>query len=442
MPLVINLDDVDQYLGKSYQGGYIEKYVREIGCKSVVVEEGYVDRDYLIDYANYYSRSHEPVERTVTRLHFFKGEFSCLKFLQEFGESKLSNLCGEYLGFSVVKPIRNRDDDLVVGRTLLATYPLIDTHAKIRRTYLRSEYTPHLYGHELSVASVPFQAQDGEVSKCATVALWTVCKVLKRLFGTQTYSPAEITSNATTVPSVIRSFPSDGLILEQIFDFIRYLNLEKDVIPIQGDKPTEQPERVMFAKSAVKSYLHLGVPIIGAVSMQKKGVEDRHAIVITGYGENDKGEMVELYTHDDQIGPYCKTEWKGLTTSLSNEWTSKFRYSDVVLEKLIIPVYPKIRLPFSAIWPRHIRSAENARDRGLRSELFYTTVCDYKAHLLRSKVLDKASVLIMNMPRFLAVERTSTKDRDLIDVVYDATAVYPKRPIAEITYGLPGNFGA
>jgi len=441
-PSVVELDNISEYLGQSCPGRYIKKYAREIGCKTVVVEENYVDRDFLIDYANYYSRSHDPVERTVSRLHFFPNKFGIDEFLGTLDGTELGSVCGDYLGFSVVKPIRNKDDHAVIGRTLLKTYPLSDSQASIQRTYTRCKYKAHLYGHELKVESVPFQAQDGEVCKCATVALWTACNVLNHLFGTQTYSPAEITSNATIVPSVTRSFPSNGLILEQIFDFINYLGLEKDVIVVSKEEdPPGSEGRVRFAKMAIRAYLNLRVPIIGAISMQKDGVEDRHAVVVTGYGENSKGELTELYIHDDQIGPYCKTKWTHMSPNLSNEWTEKFHYRDVILEKLIAPVYPKIRLSFSTIWPRYKRSEESAKDRGLTSKIFFTTVCEYKEHLLHHEILDKTAVLTMRMPRFLAIIRTSYKSQDLIDVVYDATAVYPKRSIAEITYGLPKTFG-
>ena len=37
------------------QLAYVEKYVRDLGCRSVVVEEHYIDRDYMEDHSVFYS---------------------------------------------------------------------------------------------------------------------------------------------------------------------------------------------------------------------------------------------------------------------------------------------------------------------------------------------------------------------------------------------------
>lgn len=59
-------------LGSSPQGEYLRSYLTEIGAKTVVVEDQYIDKDYLIDYCNFYARSFEPSDKYTTRLHFFK----------------------------------------------------------------------------------------------------------------------------------------------------------------------------------------------------------------------------------------------------------------------------------------------------------------------------------------------------------------------------------
>lgn len=64
-----------QYLGGSEQAKYISRYLSEIGASAFVVEERYIDKDYMIDYSKFYSRSDEVFEKHTKRLHFFKDSF-------------------------------------------------------------------------------------------------------------------------------------------------------------------------------------------------------------------------------------------------------------------------------------------------------------------------------------------------------------------------------
>jgi len=59
----------EEIRGKS-QPAYLDEYFRHGGVKTIVVERGYVDRDYLEDYAAYYVRCFEPYDRYCSRLHF------------------------------------------------------------------------------------------------------------------------------------------------------------------------------------------------------------------------------------------------------------------------------------------------------------------------------------------------------------------------------------
>jgi len=55
---------------------YFDEYFSALGAKTIVVENDYIDRDYLEDYAGYYVRCFECYERVCTRLHFFPTSFS------------------------------------------------------------------------------------------------------------------------------------------------------------------------------------------------------------------------------------------------------------------------------------------------------------------------------------------------------------------------------
>lgn len=437
---VIPLSEVASILGLSYPAKYIAKYVAEIGCSTVVVERNYVDKDYLIDYTNYHARSFDDCERRVKRLHFFKGKFTKEDFMRALVKNAINETCGEYLGFSVVKPIKDESGQPIIGRTILQTYPIVGDDGKIRRCYIENDQDLSLFGLRVRMRSVPFQTQDGQVSKCATVALWVASQVLNSLFDTQAYHPSEITAKATSYVSVNRCFPSDGLILEQMLDYIKLLELEKDVIKILALDEETVRKNVRDAKTAVMAYVRSGLPVIATlVIIDRDGSEGYHAVVITGFGENDQGDLVELYIHDDQIGPYCRAVWQDDSPKIEYEWTDPnmadlFGCEAVILDKLIVPVYPKIRLPSAVIVPRYDWIRQRAELEGFTAKLLYTQVGDYKAFVIERECEDKENILITDLPRFLAVVRLLKNGSPLIDFVYDATANHSRSPLITVKY--------
>src|SRR5215469_6885782 len=54
---------------------YLGEYLAALGCKTVVIEDHYIDRDYIDDVALFYSRSLRAYPNYCYRLHFFASEF-------------------------------------------------------------------------------------------------------------------------------------------------------------------------------------------------------------------------------------------------------------------------------------------------------------------------------------------------------------------------------
>ena len=52
-------------------GEYFENYFRELGAKTILIENNYVDRDFLDDFSQYYVRCFSQYERRCQRIHFF-----------------------------------------------------------------------------------------------------------------------------------------------------------------------------------------------------------------------------------------------------------------------------------------------------------------------------------------------------------------------------------
>jgi hypothetical protein len=110
------------------QLNYIERYVGELGCLCVVVEEYYIDRDYIEDFSVFYSRSLYQYSNSCQRLHFFSADkdtvmrrlVDIVQLGRDTGEDRFREACAlfskdHYIGFSVIKPLNG----CPVGRTVL-----------------------------------------------------------------------------------------------------------------------------------------------------------------------------------------------------------------------------------------------------------------------------------------------------------------------------------
>ena len=203
------IENIDGKLHKIYFEGYLESV--RAGLKTVIIEEVYVDRDFLEDYSAYYARCFQDYGRFCARFHFFSLTFDEQSFfsLLEGNESAISveDLKKNYLGFVVIKPL----PDAIIGRTCLAVY---EDDGKRRNYPAIRDYPVNLCGINLSVKSLAYQEQDTVVAACATSALWSVFHSTGMLFQHEILSPVEITRRATEyVPIDNRAFPSSGLTL-------------------------------------------------------------------------------------------------------------------------------------------------------------------------------------------------------------------------------------
>jgi hypothetical protein len=419
-----NLDNFKNFFRESFQASYLYEYLSKLNAKVLINEAEYIDRDYMIDYQKFYSRSFERIDKFTRRIHFFSSEFTDNDLKQWLLDGRAEEMENSYLGFVVVKPIQDPKGNPLIGRTLLQLFPTtVDENRK--RFYISSEYDVSLFGLSLKIKCVPFQAQDRGVSACATVALWTAFQSLPRDFGYYPLSPAEITETATMFPSIFRVFPQEGLTLGQMINCIKSVGLDVEtVIAADSDVVT----------TAVKAYTYAGVPLIGTLRLKGKDKEAYHAVVIVGYQHDVNGNITELYVHDDQIGPYSRVTPRGGDFRFwENEWKDR-DYKEIKLEELLIPVYHKIRLPFWRMY-KHFIYMKNKVKEDVNIDLYLTTVQRYKNFLLKRKIKNKVEVLKKNFPRFLWIERIfkENKDEPIQDDVFDGTAI-DWRKMATIEY--------
>jgi hypothetical protein len=423
--IVVDFSDtntLNPIIGDSYQCYYVFDYLKEMGAKTCVIENRYIDKDYLVDYQKFYSRAYDAPDRFTIRLHFFKEKITSQRFDKMLEKNDINRLQKSYLGFLIIKPIYDKNGCKLLGRTLLKTYP--NDEEGYNRYYITQPYTASLFGIKFGIDGIPFQAQDNGVSACATIALWTTLQIINPLLKIPERSPAEITELSAEHISEARIFPQEGLTLSQMIKCIRSLVLDIEVISAADSD---------VVVSAVKAFTAAGIPLIAALKLSNKKRTEYHAAVIVGYKTDQSGDISEFYVHDDQIGPYSKVIPRqnlgfGLKTVKDfrfweNEWAESF--STIQLEKLLVPIYHKIRLPWHAIYKLHMEY-KKANDKQERNDLFLFTVQKYKNEILNKTVRKKIEFLQNPLPRFIWVERIYKNNEPQVDQIFDATAIHLK----------------
>jgi len=121
---VLSVKDFYDKVGRSQQAENILNYLLvNLDAQTAVIEFKYVDKSYLIDYSKFFSRSFEDVDRFTKRIHFFSNLFSQEEFECAVKENKedikdtkglLSDLIANYLGFVVIKPLRDNKENVCV----------------------------------------------------------------------------------------------------------------------------------------------------------------------------------------------------------------------------------------------------------------------------------------------------------------------------------------
>ncbi|NPV51439.1 MAG: hypothetical protein HPY60_09630 [Candidatus Methanofastidiosum sp.] len=308
--LFLNKDSIEKNTRKSIQIWYLKRYLSYLGCKSILVENSYIDRDYLMDYQDFYVRCSKNYNRKCKRAHFFsckldKDTISKIIETPSKQEGKIDEIKNSYLGFTVIKPL----PDKVIGKTCIKHYP----EKENRHFYSVKKYYSNLFGINFHIETLAFQQQDTIMAACATVSLWCAFHQTSEIFGHYIPSPGQITKSATlNIIDRNRVIPSQGLAPEQICDAIRHVGLTYETFSVEDKKSF---------LGIIHSYLKMHLPIImGFLRPDNK----YHAVTITGYKledptPKDNGEVEkeidfeivsdnisELYIHDDQIGPFSR----------------------------------------------------------------------------------------------------------------------------------------
>ncbi|HOV88030.1 MAG TPA: hypothetical protein PLM79_16865, partial [Syntrophobacteraceae bacterium] len=448
---------------------YFEEYFEKIGAKTIIVEKDYVDHYFLDDFTGHYVCCFKPYSRCCTRLHFFKIELT----LEEFEEilknptEKVSpqRMREIYLGFVVVKPL----PQTIIGRTCLKTF---DSDGGRRHYPITRNYRACLFGWNLEVDSLAFQEQDKVVAACSTSALWAVLQGTGKIFHHHIPSPVEITKRATDLlppmPPETRHFPSHGLSVSQMAQAIKQLDLMPHFI---------NPEDEQLLRGNAYSYLMGRIPILMTFALvdyidgKPKLRHGLHAVAITGYSLGNPEPVAlkasgkpsglltvasrinKLYVHDDQVGPFVRMEFPGagndrplpselerqnLLYTLSTSWPLQNGSEEVraVPLSLMVPLFPKIRIPYSTILDVIIEldfvietfraNAKTSFEDRLEWEIHLTTNNEFKSKMDEANHLGwgiRRKTLMKGLPRYIWRAKAKSAGEDVIDLLFDATDI-------------------
>ena len=316
--------------------------------KFVLVEHGYVDKDYRSTLYSFYAKKGRTYRRDCVRLHFFDGRIG-------FDEALTDFLCRDvtpgdcYYGYIVLRPTMIA----TLGRSVLA--PGIRVGAGGRA--IQSEHNVNLLGYVLPVWGFPSMEQPADIAVCAHVSCWAILRYYSELFPQyREYLIQEMARLASPFePGGL--VPSLGLTVweaERVFQaagcFPLVVAKKQPEEEGEGDSEEAEEEDVAFYEEML-AYLESGFPLF--VEMRSR----LHAVVLVGCDWRERSvaptrdpshaweQVNTLLMVDDNRLPYRSVPASATSTLTSDERD----YSGEHFDKFIVALPEKIHFSASAV---------------------------------------------------------------------------------------------
>ncbi|MCY4484908.1 MAG: hypothetical protein OXC12_18705 [Spirochaetaceae bacterium] len=346
----------------------------------VLVEHGYVDKDYRSTFYGFYSKKGRSYRRDCVRLHFFSGSVT-------YDESRTNIVSQDgcpgdhYFGYIVLRPTMTA----TLGRSVLA--PGIRVAAKGRA--IQSEHRVNVLGHTFAVWGFPSMAQPADIAVCAHVSCWTILRYYSERFPQcreyLLYDMAQLASSFDPGGLI----PSLGLSVweaERVFQAAGCFPLviakrrkrDDDEAPVEDREFLEQ----------LLAYLESGFPLFVEIGSRQ------HAVVAVGYSWRDQSsaslhdeahtwEQVEsLLMVDDNRLPY-----RSVPPTPTPESIATNSYTGAEFDSFIVVLPERVHFPADAVDALSIHLAV-ALKKGLGVEeggvlmrrYFMTTISELRGH--------------------------------------------------------------
>ena len=317
--------------------GIVESLKSQVtdAVKGVLVEHGYVDKDYRSTFYNFYAKKGRRYRSDCVRLHFFNGAVW-------YDEARTDIACADgrpqdhYFGYIVLRPTIVA----TLGRSVLS--PNIRLGATGRA--IQSVHQVSLLGHRLPIWGFPSMAQHVDIAVCAHVSCWAILRYYSETFPHhREYLVHDITKLAAP-------FDPGGLVPSLGFNVLGAERMFQAAgcFPVLVGKRNSASEATFF--SQLLAYLESGFPLFVAMPGEK------HAVVIVGYGWRQSTaapgpssshvwpQVQTLLAVDDNLLPYSTVplDTAGAATGLPSYTAKSF-------EAFIVALPDKIYYPADAI---------------------------------------------------------------------------------------------
>ena len=280
--------------------------------RGVLVEPGYVCRDYRNLYSNFYSKKFAESSPFCTRLHFFSEANLDVKDIC-YDPEKHQN---SYIGYSVIQPIAHH----CIGRTVIDPRKCCFSMPIF---CLRTEEEVTIRGAKYTVCGFPFISQSDEVMVCSHAALWSTTRYLSEKHNVYAeLKPFDLIQ--MTGDSNGRRYPNRGMLSDDYSSILTkfgshpivlhpYIRDVKKGIPYE--KATPDKETLL----EISSYLESGLPVLASfsghvINLVGHTLYPKHEVinvlnnsVQNGYGFYDSYDILRHYiVVDDNFFPYQK----------------------------------------------------------------------------------------------------------------------------------------
>lgn len=334
-------------------------------AQTMIIENEYISKDFLHDYAFYYALCFRHYKKSCKRIHFLDRVIHEDEFAELLTDNSFQEVLHQhYLGCIVVKPIPGT----VIGFTLLKPVNEENDTTFSDRYWGTRHYDVHLAGFRINIQTLAFQEQDSVTAACATTAIWTMLHKGALGPGAVLKTPSEITRDADVKsPDGSRLFPNKGLDIMQICQAIINSGLVSEIK--KGDyllhDETGNPMYYCVSKQRFNKIIHayspIGIPVILIVNVPNGQAYGLHAITVAGHKTHtqvSEGQFPDLewesdqiecvYAHDDQWGPFGQVLYVD-DHKLETRWNIASNNAPSYLVKIIVPLYPKIRISYEDI---------------------------------------------------------------------------------------------
>ena len=304
-------------------------------ARGILVEHGYVDKDYRSTFYNFYAKMSRPYRPDCVRLHFFDAAVWYDEARTDIGCSDF-RLQDHYFGYIVLRPTIVA----TLGRSLLSP----DMRLGARGRAIQSIYHVNLLGHRLPIWGFPSMAQHIDIAVCAHVCCWAILRYYSETFPQhREYLLHDITKLAAPFDpgGLVPSLGINVLEAERVFQAAGYF-------PLLVGRRNSSSEESFF--SQFLAYLESGFPLF--VEIPSKS----HAAVIVGYNWGKSTvtpkaspshvwtQVETLLTVDDNLLPYAAVPLQTNPKALQQP-----SYGADLFNSFIVALPDKIYYPADAI---------------------------------------------------------------------------------------------